>query len=103
MIGRRALLAVALAAVVLPGCGAPQKPPPRMVSLRFTGGAPNATMTIDDIAIGPFELIARRGIALPAGEHRISVEANGYFPWDKIVAAETSPTMVDVRMIKIPE
>jgi hypothetical protein len=52
-------------------------------------------------------MVARRGIALPAGTHRISVEAPGYFPWDKLVQTQDSsagePVKLEVNLIPVPE
>jgi hypothetical protein len=102
------LRAGALASVfVVAACGGAPAAPPKMVSFRFKGGPPNATVTIDDLAVGPLEMVTRRGIALPAGTHRISVEAPGYFPWDKLVQTPESsaqePVKLEVNLIPVPE
>src|SRR5207249_1571502 len=77
---KRALLAFGLA-VPLTACG--HAPIVETVSMRMQGGPPNATVTIDERIVGSLDVIAARGVALPPGRHRVSVEAPGYFPWDQ--------------------
>jgi hypothetical protein len=73
------------------------------VSLRIEGSPPEATVTIDDEYVGPLNVVMARGVALPVGSHRISVEAQGYFPWDKIVEAKSQLVRLDVRLLPIPD
>ncbi len=75
----------------------------RSVSLRMRGGPPRATVTIDDTLVGPLDVVAARGVALTPGKHRISVEAEGYIPWDRIVEATDAPVKLDVRLEPIPD
>ena len=72
---------------------------------RVKGGAPDASVTIDDRYIGPLVYVARHGVALPPGKHRITVEKNGYFPWDRLVEAHEGdpPVSLDVSLTKIPD
>jgi hypothetical protein len=37
------------------------------------------------------------------GSHRISVEAEGYFPWDRIVEAKDKPVTLAVTLVAIPD
>lgn len=78
---------------------------PRTVSMRMVGSPTNASVTIDDIFVGRLDIVAARGVALPVGPHRISVEAPGYLPWDKIVEAKegAGPIRLDVRLVTIPD
>jgi len=71
----------------------------------MVGSPPNATVTIDDIFVGRLDLVSARGVALPVGEHRVSVEAPGYLPWDKLVEAKEgqSPVRLDVRLVATPD
>jgi hypothetical protein len=73
------------------------------VSLHLRGAPPEATVTIDDHFIGPLDVVAARGVALRKGTHRISVEAEGYFPWDKLVEAQDTPVELEVRLVAIPD
>jgi hypothetical protein len=89
--------------LILAGCTPP--PPPRTVSLRVHGAASDATVHIDDLYLGAFSMVEARGVALPPGQHRITVEKSGYFPWDKLVEVrEGDPLLkLDVKLQKIPD
>lgn len=73
------------------------------MGLRFRGGPPAARVTIDDIAVGPLEEIERRGVRVRAGVHRVSVEADGFFPFDRIVNAEAAVVVIPVEMQHLPD
>lgn len=103
---KASFIAVALvvsAQVILSACGGAPAVPARTVSFRMKGQPPQATVTIDDQPIGPLEMVQKRGIALPAGPHRITVEAPGYLPMDRIVNADDKPIVLDVALVPIPE
>jgi hypothetical protein len=78
---------------------------PRTTSLRVGGAPPDAAVTIYDRPIGAFGFVQKRGVALPPGKHRITVEKSGYFPWDKLVEAHEGdpPVILDVTLTKIPD
>lgn len=78
---------------------------PRTVSLRMRGGVPDATVVIDDVHIGALALVAQRGVALPPGTHLITVERDGYFPWDRVVVVDEGdpPVHFDVVLTPIPD
>ena len=97
------VLAALLSALSIVGCAPP--PPPQTVSMRVDGAMPDATVHIDDLYIGSFSMVKQRGVALPPGKHRITVERNGYFPWDKLVEVkEGDPTVhLSVELKKIPD
>jgi hypothetical protein len=86
-------------------CGGAPAPPAATVSFRLRGTPPNATVTIDDQPIGPLEMVQQRGIALPPGPHRITVEAPDYLPWDRIVTAAPGdrPIAMQVELVRVPE
>ncbi len=96
-------LVVASAAVSVTGCGAPPARAPT-VALRISGGPANASVTVDDEPIGSFDGVAAHGVALPPGRHRLTVEADGYFPSDQVVEAELGapPVQLKVQLEKIP-
>lgn len=97
---RRAVAVVALA--VLGACRPAKEP--KHVSLRLVGSPASATVTIDDIFVGRLETVQARGVALPVGVHHLSVEAPGYFPFDKVIEAnEGSPVRVEVRLVAVPD
>jgi hypothetical protein len=63
----------------------------------------DAAVTIDEQYIGPLYYVARRGVRLPVGEHRITIEKDGYFPWDALVVADREPIHLTVEMVRIPD
>lgn len=91
-----------LLALTVAAC-APPKPP--TVSLRVKGDVPDASVTIDDEYVGELSYVSARGVALPVGEHRITVERDGYFPWDQVVTAREGapPIHLDVQLTPIPD
>jgi hypothetical protein len=76
---------------------------PQTVSLRVKGNVPDAQVTIDDIAIGNLGYVAAHGVALPPGKHRVTVERQGYFPWDAVLVADDEPIHIDVKLVPIPD
>jgi hypothetical protein len=77
---------------------------PKHVSLRMAGGPGDATVTIDDIFVGRLETVAVRGVALPVGPHHLTVEAPGYFPFDKVIEGkEGAPIRVEVHLVAVPD
>ncbi len=77
----------------------------KTVSMRMVGSPPNASVTIDDQFVGTLEIVSARGVAVPPGQHRVTVEAAGYLPWDKIIEAKEggAPLRLDVRLTPVPE
>jgi hypothetical protein len=63
----------------------------------------DAAVIIDEEYIGPLGFVAARGVRLPEGEHRITIQKEGYFPFDKLVVAEREPIVLDVELVKIPD
>ena len=98
----RALVA-SFCVLAVVACGPPATP--KTVSMRVVGGPPNASVTVDDTFVGTFDVVARRGVALPPGTHRVSVEAPGHLPWDKVVEAKEgqSPVRLDVKLVPVPD
>jgi hypothetical protein len=93
----------ALAIFVCGACGPPSAP--KTVSMRMAGGPPNASVTVDDMFVGTLDVVARRGVALPPGTHRVSVEAPGHLPWDKLVEAKegAGAVQLDVKLVPVPD
>ena len=69
-------LAVA-ASLTLFACGAGSQ---ATVPLQVAGDPTHANVTVDDQPVGSLKMVMEHGVALPPGDHRISVEAPGYFP-----------------------
>jgi len=92
---------IAAFALALGACAAQQ----RTTSLRVAGAPLDASVTIDDRYLGPFSYVARKGVALPPGKHRITVEKTGFFPWDRLVEAHDGdpPLHLDITLTPIPD
>jgi hypothetical protein len=99
---RSVAVALALACAAPAGCMPPSAP---TVSMRMTGNVRDATVTIDDQYLGKLAFVAERGVALPPGRHRISVEKTGYFPWDTVVDVHEGdpPVYLEAVLQPIPE
>ena len=98
----RASLTVLLAALLI-ACQASVVP---SVSLSFkrTQGTPwDAGVWIDEEFIGPLSYVAGHGVRLPEGKHRITVQKEGYFPYDRLVVANKQPVALDVTLEPVPD
>jgi hypothetical protein len=72
--------------------------------LRITGGPPDALITVDDQYVGKLSRLQRFGIKVSDGEHRLTVEAPGRFPHDRIVRIPPNGVVaVDVQLVPIPD
>jgi hypothetical protein len=91
-----------LLALALAGC---VPTTPATTSLRMKGAIPDASVTIDDQYLGALAFVAKKGVALPPGKHRITVEKLGYFPWDRLVEVREGdpPLALEVTLTKIPD
>jgi hypothetical protein len=88
------------------GCAPPSRTPEKAtVSLRMAGTPPNATVVIDEEALGPLNFVAAHGVALPPGIHHVTVKANGYFPSDQTVEAKegAGPIQLSVALVAVPD
>ncbi len=86
-------------------CGAPGNGAAKTVSLHMTGSPQDARVTVDDQIVGSLDMVEARGVALPPGKHRVSVEAPGYFPYDTIVEAKEGDKVVNVeaKLVHVPD
>lgn len=92
------LLAAPAAAVTLLGC-----PSQQTVVVKLQGAEADALVTINDRYVGKLAVLQHRGIKLPAGTYRVSVEKVGYFPWDQLVEVDETPLTLDVTLVAIPD
>ena len=91
-------------ALSLTSCEGAAGRPAVSLSLERSSKSPrDAAVTIDEEYIGPLGYVAARGVRLPVGKHRITVEKPGYFPWDQLVEANTAPIHLDVTLEPIPD
>jgi hypothetical protein len=100
---RPVLSAFALSILLATAC-APAAPP--TTSLRFARESKtprDASVIIDEEYIGPLFWVAARGVRVRSGTHRITVERDGYFPYDVAIVAGRSPVRLDVRLVPVPD
>jgi hypothetical protein len=98
--GALALLLILSLTSCEPGVGRPA------VSLSMSRAAKtprDAAVVIDEEYIGPLGYVAARGVSLPLGKHRITIEKPGYFPWDRLVESNRNPIHLDVELEPIPD
>lgn len=101
MLARRTFFALALLAL---GCAHGAGRAAVSLKLKLTPRAPgDASVFIDEDYVGPLGYVAAHGVRLPAGEHRISVQKDGFFPWDRLVVADREPIFLDVDLEPIPD
>jgi hypothetical protein len=94
---------IAIALALLSGCADNLK---AAVSLKVahTPETPrDASVIIDEQYVGPLGFVAAHGVRLPLGEHRISVEKNGYFPFDRLVRADRDDIAISVKLEPMPD
>jgi hypothetical protein len=94
---------VVLGLALVTACGPALRP---AVSLRVSiapDTPADASVKIDEQFIGVLGYVAARGVRLPEGEHRISVEREGYFPWDAVVVSDRKPIQLRVELRKLPD
>jgi hypothetical protein len=75
-------------------------------SLHLHGKPADAVVTIDEERVGPLAVVEARGVALPEGRHQVTVEAPGFFPWDRLVEAKPSVEKrieLTVELVPVPE
>jgi len=94
------LLAVAPA---LPACGPSLTAAVSMKVTRAKDTPRDAAVYIDEQFVGFLGVVAARGVRLPEGKHRITVERDGYFPWDAIVVSDRKPIHLKVELVAIPD
>jgi hypothetical protein len=84
------------------GCQA-QRAAVRLSVERAASTPRDASVYIDEQFVGFLGVVAARGVRLPEGEHRITVEKVGYFTWDQQVVSDRKPINLKVELRKIPD
>lgn len=94
----------ALAAIVVSVTGCQVHRAAVRLSMERAAQTPrDASVYIDEQFVGFLGVVAARGVRLPEGEHRITVEKVGYFPWDRLVVSDRRPIHLKVELRRIPE
>ncbi len=105
---RPGLLLAALLALASPvlagGCATMGLRSAVSMKIERTESAPaSALVYIDGTYIGRLGYVAKHGVRLPEGQHRISVEKNGYYPFDALVVSDRKPIHLRVEMLRLPD
>jgi hypothetical protein len=95
-------LAVLLGTGLLGACQVPRAAV-RLSMARAADTPRDATVYIDEQFVGFLGVVAARGVKLPEGEHRITVEKVGFFPWDRLVVSDRQPIALRVELRRIPD
>ena len=97
---KRAGLLVSLALFVL-GCATTSTYALHLKRHPKTPG--NASVIIDEQYVGPLSYVAARGVRVEGGQHRVTVEKDGYFPYDQLVEADRGTVEIEVELTPIPD
>lgn len=62
-----------------------------------------ALVYIDDQFIGTLDYVEQKGVRLPEGKHRVSVQKNGYYPFDALVESDRYPIALNVELLRLPD
>ncbi len=98
-------LVVLLLACSSSACGGGGGGVVQTVQLNMTGAPMDARVTVDDQIVGSLDMVQARGVAMPIGTHRVSVEAPGYFPFDQLVEAKEGEKLyrLEVKLVPVPD
>jgi len=100
------IFALALAAALFaPGCGGAQKRPaePRG-TLRFAVAPKDALVEVDETRLGPASMLAKSGLLLKVGQHRVVVTREDYFTEHRLVEiAEGEVATLSLALTPVPE
>jgi hypothetical protein len=102
-IGGTLAFVAALALSLLSGCGPTVTPAVTLRVERAPSTPKDASVTIDEQYVGPLAVVAARGVRLPIGEHRISIEKSGYFPYDALVTSDRDDVLLKVKLEPVPD
>ena len=74
------------------------------MSVKLSARSPgDASVFIDEEYVGPLGYVAAHGVRLPVGEHRVTVQKDGFFPWDRLVVADLEAVRLDVDLEPGPD
>lgn len=102
-VGGTLAFVAALALALVTGCGPSVTPAVTLRVVRSPTTPKDASVTIDEQYVGPLNVVAARGVRLPLGEHRISIEKSGYFPYDTLVTSDRDDITLKVELQPVPD
>jgi hypothetical protein len=102
-VGGTLAFVAAIALALVSGCGPAVTPAVTLRVERAPSTPKDASVTIDEQYVGPLAVVAARGVRLPIGEHRISVEKSGYFPYDARVTSDRDDVLLKVKLEPVPD
>ncbi|NUP11142.1 MAG: PEGA domain-containing protein [Polyangiaceae bacterium] len=78
---------------------------PRTTSLRLDANIDDATVTVDDQVLGSVKHVEKRGVALPPGKHRVTVEKAGFFPHDELLEVKEGDPLIRLKVVmeRVPD
>lgn len=99
------MIAPSVMGTALDACTPAVSPSRPTVSLRLRGAPPEATVVVDEETLGSLDYVAAHGVALPPGVHHVTIQAPGYFPWDREVDARLGmpPIELEVVLAAVPD
>jgi hypothetical protein len=63
-----------------------------------------ALVYVDETYVGTLaQVMHQGGLRLIEGQHRISVQKTGYYPYDTVVVSKRNPITVEVEMLRLPD
>jgi hypothetical protein len=95
----------ALVFLFVVACGAPGNGAKATTSLQMSGSPADARVVVDDQIVGTLDMVKARGVAMPPGQHRVTVEREGYFPFDTIVEAKEGEKVLrlEAKLVPVPD
>ena len=100
----RALALVLLSCALLSACGGAQKPAEPRGALRFDVAPPEAIVEVDEARLGPASMLAKQGLLLKVGRHRVVVTLEDFFPEYRLVdVRENEVATLEVELTPAPE
>lgn len=95
---------VGVLAFALCACHGAKSTGPRS-KLTLSGTPPEAAVLIDEQPIGTLAMVQKLGVALPPGQHRLTVQADGYFPADLLVDVDAHGGVIrrSIQLTALPE
>jgi hypothetical protein len=95
-------LATAAVCAALIACGGAHKPKGRPAELRAVVEPPTAIVQVDEKFVGSARVLDKRPAQLAPGKHRVTVEAEGYFPHDVEVDLVPGVTTLQLKLRAVP-